>query len=400
MQDLGRSLGLANKETKMLSALDETFLHQSPVTFDQTHLSDHRFFDRIWMGGCNDQGERFMMGMGVYKNTNTLDAYAVVLRGGKQFNVRASRAFLPRPDDKSAGPISVEIVEPLKILRVRVQATPQSPLAADVLFTGTIPACEENRHVRRVDGRLLQDYLRFDQIGTMSGWCEAGGERVVCTNWFAARDHSWGIRPGMGGYEAATSAPRAGVQADDIGGGIEGFLVVWLAFEAGDYAGYLQQLESGAGKIIYTDGHIYRRRGASQSRIAVRGIAHDLEFVPGTRVCSGGRLIATLEDGETLTLDVKAHLPPAVYKGGGYDFGFNDERGLGLHRGSVLEYDVYDVTHPEDVILPGGRLIRPWHRESTASLTANGHRGLGHFPIISTGTIERYRLSGAIINKV
>src|SRR5262245_49413656 len=118
----------------MLTALDETFLHQAAVTFDQTPLSDHRFFDRIWIGGCNEEGDRFMMGLGAYKNTNTFDGYAVALRGEKQYNIRASRPFLPRAADMGVGPISVEVIEPLQKIRVRVERSAEAPFAADLLF--------------------------------------------------------------------------------------------------------------------------------------------------------------------------------------------------------------------------------------------------------------------------
>ena len=107
---------------------------------------------------------------------------------------------------------------------------------------------------------------------------------------------------------------------------------------------------------------------------------------------------SNLDDGEVLKFELKTHLPPAVYKGGGYDSGFIDERGLGLHRGVIEEHDVYDVSHAEDVVLEDGRVIRPWHREATCTLTVNGESGLGHFPIISTGEIKRYGLTGAIVN--
>src|SRR5262249_29581143 len=161
---------------------------------------------------------------------------------------------------------------------------------------------------------------------------------LECRDWFGARDHSWGIRPGMGGYEPLTNVQTVGVHAGDISAGMQGFLVVWLAFEAGDYAGYLQQLENGAGQISYTDGRIFKREGNSRRQLAVRAIQHDLTFIKGTRTCNYGQLIVTLEDGELLKLEMHPHIPPAVYKGAGYDCGFNDEQGLGLHRGSVLEY--------------------------------------------------------------
>ena len=82
------------------------------------------------------------------------------------------------------------------------------PLAADITFTGTVPVILENPHFRRLDGRITQDYVRFMQIGRTDGWIEIEGERFAAQKWFGARDHSWGVRPGQGGYEPLSLLPN------------------------------------------------------------------------------------------------------------------------------------------------------------------------------------------------
>ena len=57
-----------------------------------------------------------------------------------------------------------------------------------------------------------------------------------------------------------------------------------------------------------------------------------------------------------------------------------------------MEVDVYDISHPEDVVLPDGRVIRPVHREQPVKLTVNGKPGFGYMPIMSSGVIKRYGL--------
>ncbi|MDX3899112.1 MAG: hypothetical protein QHC40_01105 [Sphingobium sp.] len=175
-------------------------------------------------------------------------------------------------------------------------------------------------------------------------------------------------------------------------------MIVWLAFAAGRFAGYLQQIEDGDGRIIYTDGHVLVRHGDRFDERGVSLIEHDLSFAPGTRSCNAGKLRVTLSDGEVINMAMNLHTP-TVYKGAGYDSGFFDERGLGLHRGTIEEFDVYDISHPEDVIMADGRLIRPWHREAPCTMRVNGEEGHGHFPVISTGPTKRYGLVGQIINR-
>ena len=42
--------------------------------------------------------------------------------------------------------------------------------------------------------------LRYHQIGVASGWVEVEGERteIEADKWISIRDHSWGLRPGVG----------------------------------------------------------------------------------------------------------------------------------------------------------------------------------------------------------
>jgi len=209
-------------------------------------------------------------------------------------------------------------------------------------------------------------------------------------NWFGVRDHSWGVRPGVGGYEPVTTPPP-GESKDPAA---YSRMLVWLAFRVDGMTGQLQRAEDGNGNIMMVDGHV--RRGGEE--IAVRSIEHDVSFIPGTRVYDTARLKVGLADGETLDIEAKALLSPWCYKGTGYDSGYDDEKGLGWFRGERLEADVYDVSHPEDVVLPDGRVIQPWHREQPATLTVNGKPGLGHFPVINMGLIRRYGLSKPATN--
>lgn len=105
----------------MLTKLDETLHHQIPTTFDHVYTSDHRFYDRYWVGLYPRGGRLALMsGIATYSNTNVMDGFAVVLHDDHQDNLRVSRALRPEIDQMRIGPIEYEIVEPLKTLRIRV----------------------------------------------------------------------------------------------------------------------------------------------------------------------------------------------------------------------------------------------------------------------------------------
>ena len=377
----------------MLGPLDETLLHQAAVPFSQTTVSDHRFFDRVWFGGHSADRTHFLAGMGAYKNTNTLDGFFTVLHEGRQHNIRVSRPFLDDPDSMAAGPISVEIVKPYEQMRLTAREQAGMPFSAELLFTATVPVSLEAPHFSRVDGRVTQDYQRFDQLGRIDGWIDLGGKRISADGWFGARDHSWGVRPGMGGYDAMSALPRPGENPHDVGQGHEGFLVIVLWFDLPGVAGYLMLMENGRGERLYSHGKIVNKAGGDFRTSDAARIDHQLQFMEGTRSCSHGRITVVTVDGETIEIDVESLGTPLCYLGTGYDGGFNDGRGLGFHRGNVLECDVFGLAHAEDVVLPDGRTIRPWHREGGARVRIDGEEGLAHFPVISSGFIEKYRLA-------
>jgi len=381
----------------MLSPLDETFMHQAPVPFAQTVVSDHRFFDRMWLAGHSKDHCHFLMGMAAYKNTNAFDGYIAVIRNNRQYNLRLARPLLPDPALMAVGPLAVEIVKPLEQLRITISPG-EHGISGELVFTSTVPVSLEAPHRSRVNGATVQDYMRFDQLGRVDGWLEVGGERFSVDDWFGARDHSWGVRPGQGGYDPLTSLPEPGTNPHDVGAGQDGFLVVVLWFDMPSLGGYLMKMENGAGETLYSHGRILKRQGGGFHEVETTSIEHDLQFIGDTRTSSGGTITVVTTEGERLAIEVESLVPTICYKGTGYDLGYADEKGPGFHRGDVLEHDVYDLSHVEDVGLPDGRVVRPWHREGGAIVRMNGEEGMAHFPVVSSGHIRRYGLDTPTTN--
>jgi hypothetical protein len=364
--------------------LDESLLHQGVATFDHALVSDHRFYDRTVFCVQSPHGDlNLLMSFGVYKNNNVMDGFAMLQSDSRrQFNHRYSRTLAPNYDGMVLGPLSIEVLEPLK--RHRLQLAPgQYPASYDIEWRAVLPPYEEAHHLTRVDGRIVRDVIRFNQFATASGWIELEGKRREFTNWFAWRDHSWGVRPGVGGFE-----PHTGSTETDAGH--LGIYLWWLTDTEG---GFITIQEDGDGNRLYVDGNIESRVGKRSLRIV--DAKHDYTLFPGTRMYNHGRLDLTTSDGTHREVDIQPVGRAWAYKGSGYDHGYNDERGLGVWRAKWLEeYDEYDVSHPEQVGLPDGRVLRPVHREQFARITVNGAPGFAHAPFISTGPNKRYGLSG------
>jgi hypothetical protein len=180
----------------MLTSGDDYPIHQLPEPVAYA-AGERNFYDRYFFNGYErDSSVFFAAALGVYPQLGVMDAAFSLIVDGVQRNLRASRASvaLDRMVTR-VGPIGVDVLEPLHSLRLRV-ASPEHSIAADLVFTGRAPACEEPRFTRRVGGRTLMDLTRLTQNGVWSGHLEIEGRRIAidASRFWGTRDRSWGLR--------------------------------------------------------------------------------------------------------------------------------------------------------------------------------------------------------------
>ena len=132
--------------------------------------------------------------MGIYPHLNIIDAAVSVLRGGKQHSVFFSRPLNMERMNTYVGGFSVEVVEPLKRIRLKVEET--EGIALDVEFEGRAFPIEEPRFTRRQGPRMLMDVTRMTQNGRWSGKLRLDGQEITVSpdSWTGTRDRSWGVR--------------------------------------------------------------------------------------------------------------------------------------------------------------------------------------------------------------
>ncbi len=196
----------------VLTKGDDYPIHQTPepVAFAGT---DRNFYDRYFFNGyAPDPGEDgfLAVAMGIYPHLNIIDASFCWLVDGRQVNLHASRELGMERMDTHVGPIRVEVIEPLKVLRVTVDA-PAERIRADITFTGRAFPLEEPRFTRRNGPRVLMDVTRLTQNGSYAGWVEVDGKRTDVTGWVGTRDRSWGVRP-IGAPDAQPPSPAVAPQ--------------------------------------------------------------------------------------------------------------------------------------------------------------------------------------------
>ena len=190
----------------MLTKADDYPIHQTaePIAYAGT---DRNFYDRYFFNGYTPDGSVFFAAaLGVYPALNVMDGAFCIVVDGVQHNLRVSRVLGMERMDTRVGPLHVEVVEPLRSLRVRVEKN-EHGIAADVTFRSRAPAIEEPRFTRRIGPRTIMDYTRLTQNGSYSGWIEVKGKRIALDERvLGTRDRSWGIRP-VGAQDSQPVAP-------------------------------------------------------------------------------------------------------------------------------------------------------------------------------------------------
>jgi hypothetical protein len=184
-----------------LSSWDDYPVHQASEFIAHPATSDRNFYDRYYFNMHPGSDEWFaIFGLGQYPNLGVVDAFVDVRRGGSQHIVRTSAPLQDR-GDIAVGPLRIEVLEPLRRLRVVVEPAEEAdgplPVAMDVTWEGHIPAVEEPRQYLRSKGKVVFDTQRLAQTGCWSGTLTVGGEELAVTpaRCWGTRDRSWGVRP-------------------------------------------------------------------------------------------------------------------------------------------------------------------------------------------------------------
>ena len=319
-----------------LVAADEFFSHQIVETHASVLHADLSWTEKVCGMVCARDGSLSVnFGFGKYVNRNVVDGYGGASRGVAQWTVRASRALAADPDRIDVGPLRYEVIEPLRRVRVVLEANAVQPLAYDLVLEGCLPCTVEEREDRRTltGYRRSADQIRYHQIGVARGWVELEGRRIEVTpeTWVMTRDHSWGLRPTVG-------APVTDLQPDPMDSHPPRVFAVWspVLFTRDDgsrygfhqyvlrYAGEGWRHEKVQGGFEFADGR----------REPVERIEPRLRFDPLNKRLVGGSFLLTLAGGGTRELGLRVLGYTGFHLGAGLYHGF-DGHYHGQWRGAL-----------------------------------------------------------------
>ena len=187
-----------------LIPLDESLFHQTVDSFAAVGVADLSWTEKIWLSLAAQSGDlQVDFGLGKYTNRGVIDGFGGIARRTEQWTVRASRELVTGDDDTGVGPLRYTVVEPFETIRVQLEENDVVPVSFDLTFHAAFPAQFEAREERREGVRKSSEVARYHQAGEVDGWLLVDGDRTaITTGWFGYRDHSWGVRQGIGQYPA------------------------------------------------------------------------------------------------------------------------------------------------------------------------------------------------------
>jgi hypothetical protein len=312
----------------MLSKADDYPIHQLPEPI-ATAGTDRNFYDRYFFNGYSMDGRVFFAAaLGVYPHLNVMDASFSAIVDGVQHNLHASKLLKMERMDTVVGPISIEVVEPLKVLRLRV-ASSEHGITADITFHARALPVEEPRFTYRVGPRTVMDYTRLTQNGAYDGFFEIKGKHIELTRdrIVGTRDRSWGVRPVGMGDPQGVAPPR-----------LPQFYWLWSPLNFEDRFMLYHKNADENGASWNTASVIGALGEAAPSHMT--SCASRISYKQGTRHAQGALLETVDADGGKWEVELTPRFQ--FYMSGiGY---MHPEWGHGMYRGdNAVGYDTYDL---------------------------------------------------------
>lgn len=195
----------------MLSPWDDFPIHQTSYPVAYPIGADAGRYDRHWLAMHDtDLSTQLGVGLCVYPNRGIIDGALSVSRDGAQHSVYAS-APLPRDRDTRVGPLRIEVVEPMRTLRVVLEE--HDGLSADLTWHGVTQTIEDGRMERYSAGTLISERTRTVQFSDCEGTFTVNGETVEVgrETWWGMRDRSWGSRTTGTSTEHSMAASKSNI---------------------------------------------------------------------------------------------------------------------------------------------------------------------------------------------
>jgi hypothetical protein len=274
------------------TALDERFAHQIPEPFPNVlHFHpDWRESLFFIMHQREKPGDVLILTLAHFPSRQEIDSLQLGRVGTSPIMARHLRKVDGDQDDFRVGPITIDVIEPLKKIRLVAVASDATPVSFDVSFTARTQPYQLRRGTMKAKYEIVWDQSHMFQSGTYNGSYTHNGKTYEVDNWWGQRDHSWGVRS----HARCPLWMWMPIQLE------EGMLSVW-------------HWEYPNGARVYTDGCFAPADGSEP--IPVIDFQHDLQWLDASgRPVSyekfgddvtglGGTVVFTLQGGRKISVE-------------------------------------------------------------------------------------------------
>ncbi|MFQ5515218.1 MAG: hypothetical protein ACE5FG_12405 [Myxococcota bacterium] len=364
----------------MLSRFDDFPVHQVPEPIAHAASSDRNVYDRYWFNGyARDAEYYFGIGMGLYPNRGILDCGFSIVRDGEQHAFHASRRAPADPSETQVGPFRIEVLEPMRELRVILEPN-ETGLECDLHFRARTACLEEGRQTLRSGGRVIMDATRFAQLGRWQGVIQYAGQRLTLdpARVYGTKDRSWGLRP-VGEPETGGAPPQSPPQV----------FFLWAPIHWETRCTHFLIFEDADGVPWHEDAMIVPAYASPGDLPGVEdpatehlvGLEHRLEYEPGTRRARHAELRMVSRAGERYEIELEPQLCFRM-KGIGYT---HPEWGHGRWQGELAVAGESWKTEALDPLA-----LENQHIQQVVRARMRGEEGVGVLEQLAFGPHARY----------
>ena len=178
------------------TALDERFAHQIPEPFPNVvHFHpDWRESLFFIMHEREKPGDVLILTLAHFAARQEMDSLQLGRVGDSPIMARHVRKVDGDQDDFRVGPITIDVVEPLKKIHLVATASEATPVSFDVTFTARTAPYQLRRGTMKAKHEIIWDQSHMFQSGIYNGAYTYKGKTTQIDNWWGQRDHSWGVR--------------------------------------------------------------------------------------------------------------------------------------------------------------------------------------------------------------
>ncbi len=287
----------------MLSKFDDFPIHQTTRPLAVPATTDRHHYDRYWFNGYAGDGEfYFGIGAALYPNLGIMDCGFSIIRDGVQHAFHGSCRAPAPPGEIEVGPFRIEILEPMKSLRVVLDRN-ETGIACDLEWIPrTANFVEGHQELHRNPMHMVA--TRFNQFGHWKGEIRYAGQslQVDPKRVYGTKDRSWGIRPV--GDPAPPGAPPLRPA---------GIFFLWAPLHWEDHCTHAIQFENEYGEPWHREAMIVpayaspdELPGIEDPGLAVvPGLERHIEYYPGTRRMCRAEITLTERSGKVREIELE-----------------------------------------------------------------------------------------------